>query len=189
MLALLSLVSPLSAADLPLFNGSFEEGFEEGTKINNWIVVPGPEGGWARHSATTGNLAPVEGSTLLFTNGPAAAVAQLIKDAPITPGKYLFSMQAAFPENVSARSVQIAVYAIPTAADEEPKYTLLGEKSASPSELTASWQTLEVPITIPEGSPLIGHFFQINFTSGVTLPNATLPAQVDVDDVKAQRLE
>ena len=189
LIAVFSVVSPLLATDLPVFNGSFEEGFEEETKISNWLLVNGPEGTWGRWAATTGNLMPAEGNALLFVNGASAVAVQLLKDAPITPGKYVFSMQAAFPENVSARGVQIAVYAIPTTDEKEAKFTLLGEKSAATNELSAAWKTLEVPIDIPEGSPHLGHYFQINITSGVTEPNAPLPAQVDVDDVKAKRLE
>ena len=189
LMTILSVASSLPATDLPVFNASFEEGFDEETKINNWLLVSGPEGTWGRWDAPTGDLIPADGNTLLFANGASAAAVQLLKDLPITPGKYVFSMQAAFPGNVSARGVQIAVYAIPSPDEKEAKFTLLGQKSAATNELSATWKTLEVPIEIPEGSPHVGHFFQIHITSGVTEPNAPLPAQVDVDDVKAQRLD
>ena len=189
IVAAASVISSSTGANLPIFNPSFEEGFEEGTKINNWLMVPGPEGNWGRWDSTTGNLVAAEGKTLLYTNSTTSVAVQLIKDAPIEAGKYRFSIKAACPENISTRPVQMAIYAIPTAVDSEPKYTLLGEKTFAVKDLTAEWKTLEVIAEIPVGSPHIGHYFQINITSGVPDSGAPLPAQVDVDDVKAERLE
>lgn len=137
-----------------------------------------------------------DGGTLLFTNSTAAVVVQLLKDAPIQAGKYVFSMDVASPaggpgfENVSARGVQMAVYAIPTASEKEARFTLIAEKTISAEAMgrDEQWKPLEVAFDIPENSPLIGQFFQINITSTPPAPGAPEPAQVDIDNVQAKRL-
>ena len=94
-------------------------------------------------------------------------------------------------EKVSPRGVQMAVYAIPTALEQEPRATLVAEKTI-PSEAMSreeKWKPLEVAFEIPTNSPFIGQFFQINITSAPPAPNAPEPSQVDIDNVQAKRLD
>lgn len=195
LVALASSSASLSAQELTLHNPSFEEGTSADTKIGNWKLVRGPnEETWDRWDQATSSVSASEGKTLLYANAHPAAAVQLLRDHPIQPGKYVFAMDAAThkgTEGVSARGVQIAIYAIPTDDEDETKFALLGEKTLSAQKLVEmeDWTSMEVEIEIKEGSPHIGHFFQINITSDAPMPGAPLPAQVVVDNVTAKRVE
>ena len=188
----------LLAGELPLANPSFEEDCSTETKIGNWLLVVGPGGiAWSRWDRATGGVVASAGSALLFTNSPGAVVVQLIKEVPIQPGKYVFSADAASPaggagvESVSSRGLQMAIYAVPTTIEKEPRHTIIADKSISAEELSQDeeWKTLEVAFEISPSSPFIGQFFQINLTSTWPAPNAPEPAQIDIDNIRAQKLE
>ena len=192
-----AVTSPVAAEDLSLANPSFEEECSADSKIGNWLLVTGAGGSaWGRFGGATGGVVASDGGTLLFTNRTAAVVVQLLKEAPIRAGKYVFSMDVNSPVSgsgadlVSARGVQMAVYAIPTASDNEARFTLIAEKSISAAAMgrDEQWKPLEVAFNIPASSPLIGQFFQINIASSAPAPGAPEPAQVNIDNVRAKRL-
>ncbi len=186
------------AGELTIVNPSFEEECSADSKLGNWVIVQGAGGvAWARWDKPSGGVMAADGDAFLYTNSTAAAVVQLLKDAPIQAGKYVFSMEVATPaggpgvENVSPRGVQMAVYAIPTALEKEPRFTLIAEKTILSEAMgrDEQWKPLEVAFEIPANSPFIGQFFQINITSAPLAPNAPEPSQVDIDNVQAKRLD
>jgi hypothetical protein len=189
---------PLTATDIEIANPSFEEECSGDSKIGNWRIFTGADGGaWGRFDRATGGVVASDGSTLLFTNSTSAVVVQLLKQVPIQAGKYVFSMEVASPlggsgfETVSARGVQFSVYAIPTASEQETRFTLIAEKTipAAAMDRDEQWKPLEVAFEIPENSPLIGQFFQMNIISTAPAPGAPEPAQVDIDNVQAKRVD
>ena len=188
---------PLTATDIEIANPSFEEECSGDSKIGNWRIFAGADGGaWGRFGGATGGVVSSDGGTLLYTNRTAAVVVQLLNETPIQAGKYVFSMDVNSPVSgsgadlVSARGVQMAVYAIPTASDNEARFTLIAEKSISAAAMgrDEQWKPLEVAFNIPASSPLIGQFFQINIASSAPAPGAPEPAQVNIDNVRAKRL-
>ena len=189
---------PLTATDIEIANPSFEEECSGDSKIGNWLLVTGAGGSaWGRFGGATGGVVASDGGTLLFTNSTAAVVVQLLKEAPIRAGKYVFSMDVNSPVSgsgadlVSARGVQFSVYAIPTPSDQETRFTLIAEKAipAAAMDREEQWKPLEVTFEIPENSPLIGQFFQMNIISTAPAPGAPEPAQVDIDNVQAKRVD
>lgn len=186
------------AGDLPLDNPSFEEECSTETKIGQWQLFTGAGGAaWSRWDQATGGVVASDGNSLLFTNSTGAIAVQLIEAAPIQPGKYVFSVDAASPaggpgsESISPRGFQMGVYAIPTATDKDPNFTIIAEKLVSADELSKDedWKTFDITFEIPAGSPLIGQFFQINIVSIAPAPHASEPAQIDLDDFRARKLD
>ncbi len=188
----------LFAGDLPLANPSFEEECSTDSKIGNWWLVPSAVGAaWGRFDRPTGGVVASEGVTLLFTNSTGATIVQLIKETTIHPGKYVFSADAASPtwgignDTLPPRGIHMAVYAIPTADEQEPRFTMIAEKLIPAEEMgqDENWKTLEIAFEIPADSPFIGQFFQINISSTSPPPNAPEPAQVNIDNIRAQKLD
>ncbi len=190
-------VKAFSGEALTVDNPSFEDPLSSESKIHNWKLVPDPQqGNWDRWSKYTGNLAASEGTWLLYANSNPVVALQLLRDSPIVPGTYTFSMDAGTQHGdggVLPRGVQLAIYAIPTDAEDEQRFTLLGEKTVPAKELAQKdeWFKMEVKVTIPADSALVGQFFQIHITSAPAAeqpdPAAPLPAQVVVDNIAVTR--